>query len=142
MEEEWIDYMSKAFEEQAEYEEDIRKEYKKALRFYKKNISFDIKKLRREDEDVCLFHIEEDGFVKHIGYCNVEEFILNGKAYYKLTREDLEKYNICGKFEKQSVLKCGYHELCLQWCDFEDSYHGYMLFPMKDGRYWIVYYEC
>lgn len=25
---------------------------------------------------------------------------------------------------------------------FEDSYSGYMCLPMKDGRYWVVYYEC
>lgn len=136
------DYMSKAFEEQAEYEEDIRKEYKKALNFYKKNISFDIRKLKREDKDACLFNIDEDGFARHIGYCDVEEFVKLGKTYYKLKEEDSKKYSIYGNFERQSDCKCGYHELCFQRCDFEDSYHGYMLFPMKDGKYWIVYYEC
>ena len=31
--------------------------------------------------------------------------------------------------------------LCWQKCEWEDDYRGYLLFPMKDGRYWCVYFQ-
>lgn len=29
-----------------------------------------------------------------------------------------------------------------QDCIYEDSYSGWLGLPMKDGKYWLVYYEC
>lgn len=134
--------MEDAFAEMAEYESDVSRQYRKALKFYKRNVSFNINELKREDEDACLFHMEEDGFVRHIGYCNVEKVERHGKTCYHLVEEDAERYNMRMYFDKQSECKCGYHELCFQMSNFEDCYNGYMLFPMKDGRYWVVEYEC
>ena len=34
------------------------------------------------------------------------------------------------------------NKLIRQYCNYEDDYSGYIALPMKDGRYWLIEFNC
>lgn len=131
------------FKEYCGYIEAEKKKFDNAFNFYKKNCIVPFKKI--DYLDVMDFH---DGDFQHIGYCTVKEY--NRKhpqkfdaKYYEIDilETDLEddfrfivfeKRRECKNFDVLLWQKVG----CLS-----DDYSGYILYPMKDGRYWIVYFN-
>lgn len=90
-------------------------------------------------------------FAQHIGYVEVELLpnVKNTIGNYSLTEKHFKvKDNSKLKglvFCEQSIYYNEDNEydtyLVCQWCNFEDDYKGYILLPMKDGKYWCFYYE-
>lgn len=136
--ENWEKLMDEVYDAEAKLNKKNHKEFLKALKFYKKHINFSLKNDDFEDS-ILNDTNEEGGRYSHIGYCNVEKVIKNGRTFYKLIDDDRQKYNINVYFERQENKDCGYHELVWQTAGYSgDDYEGYILFPMNDGRYWIV----
>ena len=91
-----------------------------------------------------------DGDNYHIGYCRVyEEENYKSPNYpdhkfYSVVDEDNKEYYIPHFLMRQDDnSEDSFH--CLVWqttvCG-EDDYEGYILFPLTDGRYWVVRFEC
>ncbi len=117
----------------------VKEKFNEALERYKKNIDFDLEEKIRNNE---ALNFDNGMFYRHIGYGTVEPIKkADGKTCYKLIEKDEKKYRTNVFFDKQSEYKDGYHELIYQKCQYEDYYTGYILFPMKNGKYWIVSFE-
>lgn len=84
-----------------------------------------------------------------IGYCTVkhhpketDRFIID-QIEYKGTSIDVDLTDPDIRFDKQPFIErdnidCLVHQRTV----YEDSYYGYMLFPMKEpGKYWVVNYR-
>lgn len=104
--------------------------------------------------------LEEDLFddfiyAQHIGYVSVEILtgIKNTVRRYSVTERffkvsdasakqitDLQKLIFCEQTVDVDEDEYSTYLVC-QWRNFEDDYKGYILLPMKDGRYWCFYYE-
>lgn len=91
----------------------------------------------------------------HIGYVNVD-FLPNEKnignrfsttdRHFKVSDDSIKEHEDLKRliFSEQ-LIDVGDDEYCsylvCQWCNFEDDYKGYILLPMKDGKYWCFYYQ-
>lgn len=131
-----------------EAEKKLKEEFEKAKQVFKEQGSY--------KGDFSNF--EEELFsdlmsAQHIGYVEVE-LLSNVKdttwdhsltdRYFKVKDnrklkglvfcEQAIYYNEDNEDEYDTYLVC-------QWCNFEDDYKGYILLPMKDGKYWCFYYE-
>lgn len=107
--------------------------------------------MQEELFDGCLY-------AQHIGYVNVELLsgIKNTVGRYSTT-ERFFKVVDDGTKEAKEIQKLTFSEevidvvvgdddeqcfyLVCQWCNYEDDYKGYILLPMKNGRYWCFYYQ-
>ena len=125
----------------AEYENKRFKEYQTALEYFKNNIDYPFDEIEEvlEADTLC-----------HIGYCDIERdhqyksWEYPTHEFYRLTEDSLKEYPSLRykRFMLQDKMPSGSHNLVWQETLFEDCYHGYILLPLKDGRYWIVEYEC
>lgn len=130
-----------AYDKKVEYEYKLFKEYQTALEYFKNNIDYPFDEIKEVLEDDKLYHI---------GYCKTErDFQYKSWKYpshefYKLTEDSLKEYPALRykRFMLQDKMPSGSHNLVWQETLLEDCYHGYILLPLKDGRYWIVEYEC
>ena len=130
-----------AYDKKVEYEYKLFKEYQTALEYFKNNIDYPFEEIEEVLEDDKLYHI---------GYCKTErDFQYKSWKYpshefYKLTEDSLKEYPAFRykRFMLQDKMPSGSHNLVWQETLFEDCYHGYILLPLTDGRYWIVEYEC
>lgn len=117
------------------------KEFQRALRYYKKHSLIPFKYIK--NEEVLDF---SDGDYTHIGYCNVikTDYHENGYKnydFYKITQEDSEKYNISPTlyYMKTKGDNEKFHYMVFQRTGYlGDDYHGYLLLPMDDKKYWII----
>lgn len=75
------------------------------------------------------FYIEDED-VK--SYAN--EYVPHSMRYFQKQHESFESWDSDEKYEFDIYI----HQTTVM----EDSYYGYMCLPLKDGRYWLVYYEC
>ena len=129
------------YNEIAEYENKRFKEYQTALEYFKNNIDYPFEEIEEVLEDDKLYHI---------GYCDIERdhqyksWEYSTHEFYLLTEDSLKEYPALRykRFMLQDKMPSGSHNLVWQETLFEDCYHGYILLPLKDGRYWIVEYEC
>lgn len=125
-----------------EYYEFLKTEndkFEKALKLYKENCIVSFENIK--DLDIVDF---TDGDFYHIGYCTVKRHkVKNGK---KTIREIFEvkdcENDIKEKiedllFEKQWETD-NFYVLIYQIDGYCESYSGYILFPMKNNKYWIV----
>lgn len=129
------------YNEIAEYENKRFKEYQTALEYFKNNIDYPFDEIEEvlEADTLC-----------HIGYCDIERdhqyksWEYPTHEFYRLTEDSLKEYPAFRykRFMLQDKMPSGSHNLVWQETLFEDCYHGYILLPLKDGRYWIVEYEC
>lgn len=131
-------------------EKQIEEDFLKAKQVFKEKGEYkgDFTELQEELFDGLLY-------AQHIGYVTVE-LLTNEKnnAYrFSTTNRHFKVSDDCT--EEKSELKrlifseelidvnddetCSY--LVCQWCNFEDDYKGYILLPMKDGKYWCFYYQ-
>lgn len=129
-----------------EYYEQLEKEkarFEGALNIYKENCIIPFEET--EDLEIMEFY---GGDFYHIGYCTVIE-----SAYKHPSKKNAEYFEIKDVegevpdgirhliFEKQDESE-NFHVLIWQTAGrLEDDYSGYVLYPMKDGRYWIVKYD-
>ena len=129
------------YNEIAEYENKRFKEYQTALEYFKNNIDYPFDEIEEvlEADTLC-----------HIGYCDIERdhqyksWEYPTHEFYRLTEDSLKEYPSLRykRFMLQDKMPSGSHNLVWQETLLEDCYHGYILLPLKDGRYWIVEYEC
>ena len=129
------------YNEIAEYENKRFKEYQTALEYFKNNIDYPFDEIEEilEADTLC-----------HIGYCDIERdhqyksWEYPTHEFYRLTEDSLKEYPSLRykRFMLQDKMPSGSHNLVWQETLFEDCYHGYILLTLKDGRYWIVEYEC
>lgn len=134
--EDYDDYLKEYYE----YLKEERSKFEKALEVYKDNCIVPFEDI--EELDVMNF---EDGDFYHTGYCTVSK--REYKNEQKPKREIFEIKDFEGDvkedfkfilFEKQWETE-GFYILLFQTVGCcGDDYSGYILFPMKDGRYWIV----
>lgn len=119
-----------AFKEVYEREKSEKQQFLDAVAYVEKNIDYPFRYISEYLED-CFY-------TKHIGYVKVERHNFS-KNEYSIVDED-KPYPL---FERQNDnSEYAFHCLVYQETMFEDCYHGYLLFPLKDGRYWMVGYEC
>lgn len=127
-----------------EYYRDLSEEndkFQQAFKYYKEHCIVPFDKI---SDEVDCFQFD-DGCYRHIGYCSVEKTDYHNCFYpnhefYKVIEEDAKKYNLSYiDFMKQTEVE-DFHTMVFQTTDgyCEDCYSGYQLFPMDDGRYWIV----
>lgn len=101
-------------------------------------------------------NIKEDFFgnftyKKHLGYVAVKEAIpspIEGRRTFTIKQESInmlkEKQRVTSQmhFEETRDEEDSFVYLVWQVTEFEDCYHGYLLLPMKDGLYWLFYYNA
>ena len=131
-----------------EAEKKLKEEFEKAKQLFKEQGSYkgDFNNFEEEIFEGIMF-------AQHIGYVEVELLpnVKNTIGNYSLTGKHFKvKDNSKLKglvFGEQSIYYNEDNEdeydtyLVCQWCNFEDDYKGYILLPMKDGKYWCFYYE-
>lgn len=120
-----------------------------AFEYYKKNSLIPFDKIENFDEYDELFDFENGDYF-HIGYCTVEKSnYKNGfrpnAEYFKIKECEFENKDLAHYsaqfyyFLKVYHGERKFHTLVWQTTTCcEDDYSGYILFPIKDGRYWIV----
>lgn len=107
-----------------------KSQFLKAITYVEKNIDYPFR---------CISeYLEDCSYIRHIGYVQVERHKFS-KNKYSIVDEDKP----CPLFERQDDnLENAFHCLVYQETLLEDYYYGYLLFPLKDGRYWMVGFEC
>ena len=130
------------------YLKEENEKFKKAFEVYKQNSLVKFSKIEKFWDYDELFDFEGGDYF-HIGYCNVEKIdYKNGfrpnAEYFKIKECETDDEHFKDAYSSLHFEKC-YHEEkkfhTLVWqtttcC--EDDYSGYILFPMKNGKYWIV----
>lgn len=138
--------LEKILDDYYNYLKEENNKLQNAFEYYKKNSLIPFDKIENFDEYDELFDFENGDYF-HIGYCTVEKsnykngFRPNAK-YFKIKECESENKDL--GYNWLHFLKV-YHERrkfhTLVWqtttCS-EDDYSGYILFPLKNGRYWIV----
>lgn len=92
----------------------------------------------------------------HVGYVKVNEYDDNGayarltgwynKKLYRVDVEDtkqlpeLEGLTFTEESDDEYSCRKPIRYLCWQRCEWVDDFRGYLLFPMKDGKYWCTYF--
>ena len=126
----------------------LKEEFEKAKRLFKEQGSYKGDFSNFEDE---LF--DDLIFAQHIGYIEVGLLpnVKNTIGHYSLTGRhfkvkddcELERFVFCEQtinYNEDNEDEYDTYFVC-QWCNFEYDYKGYILLPMKDGKYWCFYYE-
>lgn len=165
-EEEWNDYYES--EEWKSYLDWINKLKSKTLKDYREFRRYSDMPYRHIKEELsCMDEITSIGFIS--GFVPTkrykkEVFQIKDEDSVRLLEElgDLQnnEWFQHAYFDKQwnafdLPIPNGYNEeewdtQTYEWDEFiaqrsdywGDSYYGYMAIPMKDGRYWLLYYKC
>lgn len=131
------------WEEYAKYEAEERKKFEEAFKYYKFHCLIPFEQVEN-NEDVENFDFE-NGTFRHIGYCSVEKseyknLFRPNDEYFKVrevdgdVKEDFEYLHFSKVKETDD-----FYELVWQTVGIcGDDYSGYILYPMNDGRYWVV----
>lgn len=145
--------LEKRFDDIYESQRRIEDEFQKAKQLFKEKGIYkgDFSEFERELFDGLLYS-------QHIGYVNVE-FLPNErdtfhrhsttKRYFKISDLDndiKEKEGLNNAIFSEGIIDVTDDDYCTylvyQGGSFEDNYKGYVLLPMKDGKYWCFYYQC
>lgn len=110
--------------------EEMTNKMNTAIAIVKTQIDYDFEKI--QDILVGCTVIEDCGFV------DIDMFTKDNKEFcYELQDKDKEHL-----YEKQDTDGI-FHNLVYQRTGVcEDDYYGFLLFPLRDGNYWKVSYEC
>ena len=103
-----------------------------AIEFVKQNINFDFD----------LIDFDDLSYWKHEGYVEVEKTDYKN-GFYPNYDFYVEKGNPKShKYMKQDEDE-NFHSMVWQTTGCcEDDYSGFQLFPLSDGRYWKISFEC
>lgn len=92
--------------------------------------------------DYAEYHFEdyidenELSYNEHIGYVDVSKIKVGDKTRYVVVGEDNIYYTI-----QDTSFAHNFHVLVYQTVGYcEDDYSGFILLPMKDGKYWKIRY--
>ena len=66
-----------------------------------------------------------------------QDYVPHSMKYFQKQHETFTEYD-----EWDTDTKHEFDIYIQQTTVMEDSFNGYMCLPLKDGRYWLVYYEC
>ncbi len=121
---------NEAMNEVFKHQQEIDNKNKQVIKEVKKLINYPFSRIK-EALEYCDW--------KDQGYVEVEKTDYKDNNY-----PNHEFYRIIGNytyFMKQDETK-KFHYLVWQTSSYEDSYHGYILFPLTNGKYWKVSYSC
>lgn len=137
-------------EEFAEMEKAEREKFEKALEYfrvngnYKGNFDTSVKDWLTEMDSqhigyVSAVHIPEE---KNMGF----RWSPTGR-FFRLSEESAKEYPDLSRLLFSEQVEdvdddSSFTYLVHQWCYFEDDYRGYLLMPLRDGRYWLIFYVC
>lgn len=145
--------IEKGFDDIYESQRRIEDEFKKTKQHFKENGIYkgDFSEFEREIFDGLLY-------LQHIGYVNVEFLpderdtlcrISHTGRFFKISDLDndiKEKERLNNAIFSEGIIDVTDDDYCTylfyEWRSFEDDYKGYILLPMKDGKYWCFYYQC
>lgn len=108
-------------------------ESRKQLDYVLKNINY--------PKDLIEQYVEIDDW-QHEGYVEkLKEIKKYNKTFYQIKDK---KFNLKLPFNKQTdVENPKFYSLVWQTVGYcEDDYSGYLMFPLKDGRHWLISYSC
>ena len=125
----------------AEQEAELSHIFNENLEFVKQNISYPFE---------CIEEYINEGENYHVGYVHIlkdehyKEFGYSQYDFYSLCPEDQKKFNNSHRFMRQDDNEENdFHCLVWQTCGCcEDDYSGYLLFPLKNGTYWMINFYC
>lgn len=131
-------------EEKQEFDKIMADLYKEEQKIIEKNnrVLEEVKKLINYPASYIDYALEELSSWNDEGFVEVEltEYKESGYSNY-------EFYRIKNSSDKRYYMKQdedeNFHDMVWQTTGCcEDDYSGYQLFPLKDGRYWKIYYNC
>lgn len=127
------------------YEELAKESYERKINFLK---AYKHYLLNSDSNREFIKEMIRDCEASHIGYVRVQKVETTlyheypSNEYFKIIpQEGLDE-----RIFKLSFVKFGEsndHWLVWQTCGYSgDDYSGFMMFPMRDGTYWLVDYSC
>lgn len=117
------------FKKMYEEEQIEKSKFLDAVNYVKKNIDYPFEYISE--------YLADCSYTKHIGYVKVERLNFS-KNEYSIVDED-KSYPL---FERQNDnSENAFHCLVYQETTFEDDYRGYLLFPLKNNKYWLIYFN-
>lgn len=139
--EEFDDYLKEYYE----WLDNEESKMKEAFDFYKKNSLIPFEEIQEMWDYDELFDFENGGY-RHIGYCSVIESNYTNHWYKNAKFFDIKDTDCKESMVHLHFMKIlhdkDFHTLVWQTTTCgEDDYSGYILFPMNDGRYWIVSFD-
>lgn len=137
-------------EEMAEMARVEREKFEKALEYFRDNGIY------KGDFETSVKEWLADMETQHIGYVNavhVPEEKNTGfrwsptGRFFRLTDESVKEHPNLSRMSFSEQVEdvdddSSFTYLVHQWCYFEDDYRGYILLPLSDGRYWLIFYIC
>ena len=143
----WDDEDSKFIEDLIESERAEKAKFQQALEYFRGNGVYK----SNFDKYVVDEFFGSNLYNQHIGYVNIElvpdvkntalRWCSTG-LYHRLTLESQKEFpELKGKVFSEEVddNECFTDYVC-QRCEFEDDFYGYILLPLKDGRFWMTYF--
>lgn len=98
------------------------------VNYVKRNIDYSFECISEHLENFC--------YIKHIGYFEVERPNFSENKYFVIGEDNFPS------FERQNDnSKDNFHYLVFQHKIFEDYLYGYVLFPLKNNKYWLIYFN-
>ncbi len=147
----WEDQERALLEEFAEMEKAEREKFEKALEYFRENGIY-----KGEFETSVKEWLLSDMDNQHVGYVDaihIPEEKNTGfrwsptERFFRLSDESAKEYPKLSKMLFSEQVEdvdddTSFTYLVHQWCYFEDDYRGYLLLPLKDGRFWLIFYVC
>jgi len=127
------------------YWDDVVKEQEERLEINEKEIE-NVKSLIDYDFELIEEYLEDNDWWKHIGYVEVIKSDYKNcfyPSYDFYIEKGLEKTLHCMRQDDSEDNT--FHVLVYQTdggYGAEDSYFGYLLFPLTNGKYWKIQYQC
>lgn len=81
-----------------------------------------------------------EGEHTHIGYCEVKPAGRFGNDY-EIIGKEVNGVNIPNVERQENDYYEDRHVLIYQRCIHEDGFYGFILYPLKDGRYWVLEFD-
>jgi len=120
----WVDYAESC----------RQKKNDDAIEYVKENITYPF--------DLILDIISDNDW-DHMNF----DIEVEKSEYHSCFYPTYDFYTIVGEKDKIQYMKQDedgdYHNMVYQRCGVcEDDYYGFLLFPLKDGKYWKISYSC
>ena len=137
-----------AIDELIEWEKMNESLYDEKLQYY---LGHSVSVIPEDDKDYIIEeHLSRDDHftnVRHVGYATVKKKESRNKLVFKIDEIEFCSDNkidssiVLYNFVETSFVE-NHPALVCQWtvCA-EDDFQGYLLFPMDDKRYWVIWYE-
>lgn len=125
--------LDKVYEELHKEEEKNKREFLKAWKHFLQHINYSSEYAKELLRDADSKHI---GFVKvqQVETSKYDEYPSN--KYYTIVDSDIKRRFV--RFDGEG----DFHWVVWQTTGMlGDDYHGYLLLPMNDGRYWLTEYD-